>query len=107
MRQRHKDLLVATSLLERARSILIERGETHGSVMPTQSRIAAVWNAYLEIRRVPHVPLDAEDVTALLMLMKLARMQGGGDNVDNDVDLLGYCALLGETRAHKRTVRDA
>lgn len=47
-------------------------------------------------------PLDAEDTVVMMQLLKIARMNAGGDDVDDDIDNVGYAAKLAEVRAVKR-----
>jgi hypothetical protein len=91
----------ARSFLLTAERIVRQREATHGEIVAGQSRIATLWNAYFAIRRAPAAPLDAEDVTAMMQLLKLARMHSGKDCIDNDFDNVGYAAKLGEVRAAK------
>jgi hypothetical protein len=88
----------AADFLALATQIVGERELTHGEIVRGQSKIATLWQAYLSIRRYPSAHLSAEDATALMLLLKLARMHSGEKNIDNDLDLIGYAAKLAEVR---------
>ena len=51
------------------------RAESYGPVEDNHDRIAAVWNAWLSIRREPADPLTAHDALIMMMLMKMARLK--------------------------------
>ncbi len=73
-----------------------DRQETHGDKRQNHDNIAALWNAYLGIRKEPAAPLNAQDVAHLMALLKVARTQLGADNIDDAVDGAAYLAIAGE-----------
>ncbi|MFC7399624.1 DUF6378 domain-containing protein [Chelatococcus sp. GCM10030263] len=73
-----------------------DRLEQHGDVHECFARIAALWTAYLKIRREPAAPLCAFDAAEMMSLMKKARKHGGAANPDDHVDDVGYAAIAGE-----------
>ena len=73
-----------------------DRDRQHGAKKDNFDRIAAMWNAWLAIRRDPAAPLTAHDVGAMMAVMKLARTQSGALNLDDYVDCAGYAACAGE-----------
>lgn len=73
-----------------------DRNTQHGEKLDNFSRIAAMWNAWLSIRRDPAAPLDAHDVGQMMSLMKKARTQSGSFNPDDHVDDTGYSACAGD-----------
>lgn len=73
-----------------------ERDRQHGQKRDNFERIAAMWNAWLQIRRDPASPLTAHDVGMMMALLKAARTQSGAFNEDDYVDLCGYAACAGE-----------
>ncbi len=80
-----------------AEQLLIgDRSETHGPKRRNHENIAALWNAYLTIRRDPAAPLDPQDVTHMMALLKVARTQLGADNIDDHIDGAAYLAIAGE-----------
>jgi len=76
-----------------------DREHTHGSKLENFSKIATLWQAYLEIRRDPVRPLGPDDVGYMMALMKVARTQHGAYNPDDDLDLVGYGACVAEVSA--------
>ncbi len=72
------------------------RDEVHGPMLTVQGKIAYLWQAYLEIRRDPEKPLDALDVTQMMVLLKVARAQCGKLNPDDFIDQVGYGGMSGE-----------
>lgn len=73
-----------------------DRANTHGDKRQNHKNIAALWNAYLDIRRDTASPLTETDVAQMMVLLKLARTQLGAFNQDDYVDLVGYAAIAGE-----------
>ena len=76
-----------------------DRERTHGPKSANHDKIAALWNAYLGIRRDKGYPLTGADVAILMALLKIARTQLGAYNADDAVDLVGYGAVYGEIAA--------
>lgn len=85
--------------LEAARLVSSDRAKQHGDKRQNHDNIAALWNAWLTIRREPGAVLSARDVTVMMALLKIARMETGSINSDDYVDSLGYLALAGELSA--------
>lgn len=83
-------------LIEAASLVAGDRSETHGPVERNHDNIAALWNAYLTIRREPATPLSAQDAACMMALLKIARTQLGTGNTDNAVDGAAYLAIAGE-----------
>lgn len=73
-----------------------DRDRQHGKKRHNFENIAAMWNAYLAIRRDKAAPLDGADVGHMMGVMKVARTQAGALNVDDYVDGAGYLACAGE-----------
>ena len=82
----------------RAAAVLVsgERARQHGDLVENHANIAAMWNAYLAIRREPGAPLTAADAALMQALVKIARTQLGADNADNAIDIAGYAGVYGE-----------
>lgn len=78
-----------------------DRDRQHGEKLDNFTRIATLWNAWLEIRRDPAAPLNAHDVGQMMSLMKKARTQSGDFNVDDHIDDVGYGACAGEVIARQ------
>lgn len=73
-----------------------DRDRQHGQKRDNFARIAAVWDAYLNIRRDTMAPLRPVDVGHMMVLMKIARTQSGAVNADDYIDAAGYAACAGE-----------
>ncbi len=73
-----------------------DRAKTHGTKLENFTKIATLWNAYLTIRREPAAPLDAGDHAMMMVLLKIARTQHGGFNLDDLIDMAGYSTCAAE-----------
>lgn len=80
-----------------------EREHQHGSKTDNFTRIAGLWNAWLNIRANPDMPLNAHDVGVMMALMKVARTQSGAVNLDDYIDGAGYLACAGEVASDPGT----
>ncbi len=90
------------SILEAAKMCVCgDREEDYGSPERNFGTIAAFWEAYIAEKCVGAGIMDiaTEDVAAMMALMKIARIAGGGGKADNWVDLAGYAACGGELEA--------
>lgn len=83
-------------LLQVAQLVGADRAAQHGDKRQNHENIAALWNAYLAIRREPGAPLTAADVAHMMVLLKVARTQLGAHNPDDHCDMAGYAAIAGE-----------
>ena len=85
---RNKALLAAKKLING------DRQKTYGDALDSHARIAEFWSAYLGIK------LDAADVAALMVLLKISRAVGtkraGQKHDDSYIDGIGYLALAKE-----------
>lgn len=80
-------------ILEKAASITQgEREQDYGTPESNFGRIAGLWNAYLGLDGFIH----PEDVAAMMILVKTARIASGNAKDDNWVDIAGYAACGGE-----------
>lgn len=78
-------------ILETAMSHVTEdRQSTHGKPEQSFQMIASLWSAYLGRE------VSAVDVTAMMALLKVARLRDNPGHADNWVDLAGYAACGGE-----------
>lgn len=76
-------------ILDSAKTIVTGREQQHGDVESSFARIAQMWAAYLDRR------ITAQDVCAMMILLKAARIASGHQNDDNWVDIAGYAACGG------------
>jgi hypothetical protein len=86
--KRNEALLAAKKLING------DRQKTYGDALDSHARIAAFWSAYLSVK------LDAADVAAPMVLLKISRAVGtkraGQKHDDSYVDGIGYLALAKE-----------
>jgi hypothetical protein len=94
----------AADILDTAAGLVSgDRDRSHGAKHRNFANIAALWSAYLAIRKDPGAPLTALDVGHLMALMKVARTQSGAFNADDYVDGAGYLGCAGEIAAARAT----
>lgn len=68
-----------------------DRQNDYGTPERNFETIANLWNSYLGENRV-----NAKDVAAMLILLKVARIASGKKKDDNWIDIAGYAACGGE-----------
>jgi len=79
-------------ILEKANSLVNgARQEKYGHATVNHDRIARLWNARLEEKLM--VPLTPADVTALMRLVKEARLIESPGHEDSLVDIAGYAEV--------------
>lgn len=80
-------------ILEAAiRYVSVDRAATHGGAEDSFDRIADFWSTYLSL------DLNKQDVCAMMVLLKVARIAGNPKHVDSWIDCAGYASLGGEMR---------
>ena len=83
--------MTRTEVLNSANHIIHgERQEVYGTPEDNFTKIAGMWSAYLD------VSITAEDVAAMMILLKTARVASGQKVADNWIDIAGYAACGGE-----------
>lgn len=81
-----------TDILLEAHSLIRgERLQHYGPPNKNFKRIADLWTAYFGDRL--DRPIEVNDVCALMILLKQARMADGGYHRDSAMDTAGYAAL--------------
>lgn len=73
-----------------AQVVTVDRAATHGDAEDSFARIASLWSAYLGEE------IGAADVSSMMILLKIARLQGNPKHADNWIDVAGYAACGGE-----------
>jgi hypothetical protein len=82
------------NVLKEANAIIYgDREKTYGHPSKNLKTIAVMWNAYLNAKSGSD-EVNAKDVAALMMLVKVARFANDPDHRDNLVDICGYAALV-------------
>ena len=89
------------------RCVCGDREEVYGSPERNFEATAALWTTYL--RAVGTIGktcvLGAEDVAAMLALLKISRIASGEARDDNWIDLAGYAAIGAELQEGERAKR--
>ncbi len=76
-------------LLREAEALVTgDRNNAYGPPTQDFDRTAIMWTAYLDGRRI----LEAHDVAAMMILLKLSRISWDPTNRDSWVDIAGYAA---------------
>ena len=92
----------AADLLTAAADLVTgDRADQHGDMLLNHQNIAALWYAWLCIRREPGCHLMPDDVAMMMALMKVARTQSGEDNDDDLTDAAGYLAVASQVRDYQ------
>lgn len=90
------------SILDRARECVCgERDKSYGGPEDSFRTIALLWENYLNARPSDVSPgeIGAEDVAAMMALLKIARLASNSGHMDSWVDLAGYASCGGEIAA--------
>lgn len=73
-----------------AKCVTGDREQDYGNPENSFQMIAKLWSAYKGIEFSP------VDVAAMMALLKIGRIAGGSESIDNWVDIAGYAACGGE-----------
>lgn len=92
MRTREDVLVAAAEAVRRSEERYGEPGELFFT-------IAKYWNTHLQHRYGVDTNLDAADVAAMMVLLKMARFGACVTHEDTAVDMAGYAACAGEVAA--------
>lgn len=83
------------TLLQRAHTIIYgDREVSHGAPQKNLDTIAKYWSTHLSSTTGENITLTVDDVCAMMMLLKLARLASNPDNYDSLLDVAGYAGLL-------------
>ena len=72
------------------------RAEQYGSALINHERIATIWNVLLQQKLLSKI--TPEEVTMMMIGLKLARLSQDVDQNDTWIDIIGYAALGGEIK---------
>lgn len=81
-----------TVLEEAKRCVCGQREQDYGTPEGNFQKIGDLWSIYLDC----NVKIDANDVAAMMALLKIARISVNPEHMDSWVDLAGYAACGGE-----------
>ena len=79
-----------------ATCVLQDRAAAYGAVEDNFNKIAYLWKSYLVGKHGNDINLRAEDVACMMILMKVARLEGNPTHMDSWVDIAGYAACGAE-----------
>lgn len=79
-------------LKEAERCVCGQREQDYGTPEDSFQKIGTFWTAYLNYA----VNIDAEDVAAMMALLKIARISENPQHMDSWCDLAGYASCGGE-----------
>ena len=93
----HKESALGDCLDEAKKTICGERQDVYGSPEDSFAIIAKYWSTYLANRQTDlDAPLDSKDVAHMMVLFKMARVQGQKEHRDSYVDICGYAAIAAD-----------
>ena len=96
-RREESEAMTKSEFLDEVKRIVAEREGQHGKPGDTFKAIAAAWSAYLAAVVGVPVMLREEDVTMMMVELKVHRFAGGqGTHMDTLLDIAGYAACAGE-----------
>ncbi|MGI6096477.1 MAG: DUF6378 domain-containing protein [Lachnospiraceae bacterium] len=96
-------------LNEAKRCVCGDRDQQYGSPENSFKVIAELWTPYLKEKCVSHgadVCVLPEDVAAMMVLFKMARVATGQTKADNWIDAAGYAACGGEIESSKENQQE-
>lgn len=77
-------------ILNEAKQVVADRGESYGDARDSFERIAALWTYLLDVDVAPH------QVASCMIAVKLARLSNDAGHIDSMIDIAGYAALWSE-----------
>lgn len=82
------------SVLQQANEIIYgDREQTYGNPAVNLSTIASYWSTHLSAKYQQNIQLTTDDVTVMMMQLKIARLANSPKHEDSLVDICGYAAL--------------
>lgn len=94
--------MLRKNLLQEVEDIICkERQDTYGAPEQSFDRIADYWSIYLG------TPVTAVQVADMMILLKIARMQGPVYKRDNYLDAAGYSIIAASMLEEKKTDADS
>jgi hypothetical protein len=90
--------MTKAELLDAAKAAVADRGLNYGKPEDNFGRIADLWSVHLENRGIP-AELTPADVAAMMVLLKIARLQNDPSHLDSWTDIAGYAACGAEISA--------
>ena len=81
---------IKEKILDSAMEAVADREFTHGECVENNKNISELWSAYLG------VPITADEVAIMMLLLKIGRTKSRTAVKDHYVDMAGYAAVAGE-----------
>lgn len=102
------ELKTKADILNEALETVKGRGLNYGKPEDNFQRIALIWNAHMVNRfGLEAAPvLTPQDVSMMMILLKVARLQNSPEHHDSWVDVAGYAACGGEIASGRTDERD-
>ena len=95
-----------TDILEKTLKLVKgSRHDQHGDKVLNHENIARLWTAYFQNKFKINFLILPEDVASLMALLKIARTQQGGFNLDDYIDASAYSAIAGEIANKRNTIK--
>lgn len=91
-----EECVLGACLDEAKNTICGERQDVYGSPEDSFALIAEYWTTYLNSRANVEDDLDAKDIAHMMILFKMARVQGQAPKRDNYVDICGYASIAAD-----------
>ena len=88
--------MLSIEIRDKVREIVSsDRAKQNGVMVENHVNISRLWTGYLQNKTKLNINILPEDVANLMVLLKIARSQGGAFNIDDFVDMTGYSAIAG------------
>ena len=89
--------MLSTEILDKVKKLVSsDRAKQNGDIVENHENIGRLWSGYLQNKTKLNINILPEDVANLMVLLKIARSQGGAFNIDDFVDMTGYSAIAGQ-----------
>ena len=104
IKSQHSETNYKRKLLEDAIAACCgDRNLNYGQPESNFDNISGAWMLWIDLRHGIEVPLDSNDVAAMMIMMKLVRLANTPEHRDSKVDIAGYAACWADINA-KQTV---
>jgi len=99
--------MLSTEIMDKVKKLVSsDRDKQNGDSVSNHENIARLWSSYLQNKTKLGIIILPEDVATLMVLLKIARSQGGTFNIDDFVDMTGYSAIAGEITSKRHELGD-
>ena len=99
--------MLSTEILDKVKKLVSsDRAKQNGDIVDNHKNIARLWSGYLQNKTKLNINILPEDVANLMVLLKIARSQGGAFNLDDFVDMTGYSAIAGQITSKRHELGD-